>query len=113
MKSRAVQITQICFYLLAALWLVVGINYLGQSDGSIIFYVIAGLMFVSIFVFIALGMNITKKPVYWIGIVFLAICIVLTIFDQFGLADLIALIAFIIPLVIMLTKRNEFLLETQ
>ena len=61
MKSRAVQITRYFFYLLAALWLVVGINYLGQSDGQMIFYIIAGMMFASIFVFIALGMNITKK----------------------------------------------------
>ena len=112
MKSRAVQITRIFFYLLAALWLAVGIGFIGQSDGRLLFYVIAGLMFASIFIFIALGMNITKKPVYWIGVVFLAICILLFIFDQFGLADLIALIAFIIPLVIMLVKRKEFLLET-
>jgi len=109
MKSRAVQITRWFFYLLAALWLVIGINYLGQSDGSIIFYVFAGLMFANIFVFILLGMNITKKAVYWISIAFLAICIVLTIFDQFGLADLIALILFLIPLVIMLAKRKEFI----
>ena len=108
MKSRAVQITRWFFYLLAALWLAVGINYLGQSDGRFIFNVIAGMMFASIFIFIALGMNITKKPVYWIGIVFLVLCIILTIFDQFGLADLIALVLFIIPLVIMLAKRKEF-----
>ena len=109
MKSRAVQITRYFFYLLAALWLVVGINYLGQSDGQMIYNVIAGLMFASIFVFIALGMNITKKPAYWLGVIFLIICIILTIFDQFGLADLVALILFIIPLVIMLAKRKEFL----
>jgi hypothetical protein len=60
----------------------VGIGYIGQSDGRIFFYVMAGLMFTSIFVFIALGMNITKKPVYWIGVAFLAICIALTIFDH-------------------------------
>ncbi|OIN97994.1 MAG: hypothetical protein COS37_00620 [Anaerolineae bacterium CG03_land_8_20_14_0_80_58_20] len=109
MKSRAVQITRYFFYLLAALWLVVGINYLGQSDGQMIYNVIAGLMFASIFVFIALGANITRKPVYWVGVIFLAICIVLVIFDQFGLADLVALILFIVPLVIMLAKRKEFI----
>lgn len=113
MKSRAVQITRYFFYLLAAFWLVIGINYLGQSDGSIIFYVIAGLMFASIFVFITLGATITKKPSYWLGVVFLFACIVLTIFDQFGLADLIGLILFTIPLVIMLVKRKEFFQETQ
>ena len=109
MNIRAVQITRWFFYLLAALWLVVGINYLGQSDGQMIYYVIAGMMFASIFVFIALGMNITKKPAYWLGVIFLAICILLTIFDQFGWPDLVALILFTIPLVIMLAKRKEFL----
>jgi hypothetical protein len=49
-----VQITRWFFYLLAALWLAVGIGYIGQSDGRIFFYVMAGLMFASIFVFIAL-----------------------------------------------------------
>lgn len=109
MKSRAVQVTRIFFYLLAALWLAVGIGYIGQSDGRILFYIIAALMFLSIFVFILLGMNITKKPAYWVGVVFLGFCIVLTIFDQFGLADLVAIILFAIPLVIMLAKRKEFI----
>ncbi|MEW6029568.1 MAG: hypothetical protein ACOYZ8_09725 [Chloroflexota bacterium] len=112
MKSRAVQVTRWVFYLLAVLWLIVGINYLGQSDGSIIFYVFAGLMFANIFVFIVLGMNITKKPAYWLGVAVLAICIVLTIFDQFGLADFIALVLFIVPLALMLARRNQFLQET-
>ncbi len=109
MNSRVVQVTRIFFYILAALWLAVGIGYIGQSDGSLFFYAIAALMFLSIFVFILLGMNITKKPVYWIGVAALAACILLTIFDQFGLADLIAIILFAIPLVIMLAKRKEFI----
>ncbi|MBI5936083.1 MAG: hypothetical protein HY867_20455 [Chloroflexi bacterium] len=109
MNSRAVQVTRIFFYILAALWLAVSIGYIGQSDGRVFFYAIAALMFLSIFVFILLGMNITKKPAYWIGVAFLGLCIILTIFDQFGLADLIAIILFAIPLVIMLTKRKEFL----
>ena len=113
MNSRAVQVTRIFFYILAALWLAVGIGYIGQGDGRVFFYVIAALMFLSIFVFILLGMNITKKLVYWIGVAALAACILLTIFDQFGLADLVAIILFAIPLVIMLAKRKEFLLETQ
>jgi len=109
MNFRAVQVTRIFFYLLAALWLAVGIGYIGQSDGRVFFYAIATLMFLSIFVFILLGMNITKKPVYWIGVAFLAMCILLTVFDEFGFADLIALITFTIPLVIMLAKRKEFI----
>lgn len=108
MKSRAVQITQIFFYLLAALWLVVGINYLGQSNGRVLFYIGAALMFLSIFVFILLGMNVNRMPVYWMGVAALAACIVLTIFDQFGLADFIALVLFAIPLVIMLARQKEF-----
>lgn len=112
MKSRAVQVTRVFFYLLAALWLAVGIGYLRQNDGSILFTVIAGLMFASIFVFVALGVFITRRPVYWLGVISLAACVLLTIFDQFGLADFIALVLFVIPLVIMLAKRNEFLQET-
>ncbi len=109
MKSRAVQITRWFFYLLAVLWLVVGINYLRQSDGQMVYYIFTGMMFASIFIFIALGMHITKRPVFWMGIAALAACILLTIFDQFGLADLIAVILFAIPLVIMLVKRKEFI----
>lgn len=109
MKTRAVQVIRVFFYILAALWLAVGINYLGQGDGRILFYFIAGLMFANIYVFIAIGRNITSKPVYWLGVGILALCIILTIFDQFGLADLVAVILFAIPLIIMLTKRKEFL----
>ena len=109
MNSRAVQVTRIFFYMLAALWLAVGIGYIGQSDGRVFFYAIAALMFLSIFVFILLGMNITRKPIFWTGVAFLVICIVLTITDEFGWADLVALVTFIIPLVIMLAKRKEFL----
>ena len=109
MNSRAVQITRIFFYLLAAIWLAAGIGYIGQSDGRLLFHVIAGMMFASIFVFVALGVFITRRPVYWLGVIILAACILLTIFDQFGLADFIALALFVIPLIIMLVKRKEFI----
>ncbi|GER81274.1 MAG: hypothetical protein M5U11_08815 [Anaerolineales bacterium] len=112
MKSRAVQITRIFFYILAALWLAAGIGYVSRSDGRLLFYVTAAVMFLGVFVFILLGMNIAKKPAYWTGAALLAICIPLTIFDEFGLADLVALTAFVIPLVVMLVKRKEFQLET-
>ena len=112
MKSRAVQITRYFFYLLAAVWLATGIGYLGQSDGRLIFYIIASLMFACILVFILLGMFITKKPVYWLGVAALSVSIVLTIFDQFGLADFIVLILFTVPLIIMLAQRKEFFQET-
>jgi len=108
MKKRAVKITRYSFYLLAASWLVVVIGYLVQGDGSILNYLIAGLIFASIFVFIALGANIPKKPVYWLAVIFLVICIILTIADEFGLADFIGLILLLIPLVLMLSNQKEF-----
>ncbi|RJP52084.1 MAG: hypothetical protein C4583_07515 [Anaerolineaceae bacterium] len=109
MKSRAVQITRIFFYILAALWLAVGVGYIFRYNGQAIYWVMSGIMIVNAFVFIAIGANITKRLVYWLGVIFLAISIFLFIFDEFGYADLIALILFIIPLVIMLVKRKEFL----
>ena len=109
MKNRTVKITRFFFYLLAASWLVVGFGYLTQGDGSIPYYLIAALMFASIFVFIALGANITKKPVYWLAVIFLVISIILTIADEFGLADFVGLILLLIPLVIMLSNQKEFL----
>lgn len=115
MKSRAVQITRIFFYLLAVLWLVAGVGYgyIVRYNGQAVYWVMSGMMIVNAFVFVALGANITKRLIYWLGVVFLAVSIFLFIFDQFGLADLIALILFIIPLIIMLAKRNEFIQETQ
>ena len=108
MKNRVVKITQYVFYLLAASWLGVGIGYLTRGDGSILYKLIAGLMFASVFVFIALGANITKKPVFWLAVIFLVICIILTIADEFGLADFVELILLLIPLVIMLSNQKEF-----
>jgi hypothetical protein len=113
MKSRAVQITRIFFYLLAALWLVVGIGYIVRYNGQTVYWVMSGIMMVNAFVFGAIGANITKRLVYWLGVISLAVSILLFIFDEFGVADILALIFFIIPLVIMLTKRNEFFQETQ
>jgi hypothetical protein len=108
MRNRAVKITRNFFYLLAAFWFVVGIGFLTQGDSSIPYYLIAGLIFASIFVFIALGANITKKPIYWLAVIFLVICIILTIADEFGLADFVGLILLLIPLVIMLSYQKEF-----
>jgi hypothetical protein len=113
MKSRAVQTTRWFFYLLAALWLAVGVGYIVRYNDQTIYWVMSGLMIVNAIVFVAIGTNITRRLVYWLGVIFLAISILLFIFDEFGYADLIALILFIIPLVIMLVKRNEFLSETQ
>ena len=109
MKSRAVQITRVFFYLLAALWFASGIGYRVRNDGSTLYWIMASLMFASVLVFIALGLNITKKPVYWIGVILLAISIALTFADQFGWPDFIALVLFTIPLVIMIAKQNKFL----
>jgi hypothetical protein len=109
MNSRAVQVTRIFFYILAALWLAVGVGYIFRYNGQTIYWVMSGIMIVNAFVFIAIGANITKRLVYWLGVIFLAISILLFIFDEFGYADLIALIAFAIPLAIMLAKRKEFL----
>ena len=108
MKSRAVQITRIFFYLLAALWLVVGIGYVVRYNSQTIYWVMSGIMIVNTFISVALGANITKRLVYWLGVIFLTASILLFIFDEFGYADLIALILFLIPLVIMLAKRKEF-----
>jgi hypothetical protein len=108
MKNRAVKITRNFFYLLAAFWFVVGIGFLTQYDGSILYYLIAGLMFASIFVFVALVANNTTKSVYWLAVIYLVICIILTIADEFGLADFVGLILLLIPLVIMLSYQKEF-----
>jgi hypothetical protein len=113
MKSRAVQITRIFFYVLAALWLAVGVGYIVRYNGQTIYWVMSGIMIVNAFVFVAIGANIAKRLVYWMGVIFLAISILMFIFDEFGYADFIALILFTIPLVIMLAKRKEFLQETQ
>lgn len=113
MKSRAVQITRIFFYLLAVLWLVAGVGYIVRYNGQTVYWVMSGMMIVNAFIFVAIGANITKRLVYWLGVICLAVSIFLFIFDQFGIADLVALILFLIPLVIMLAKRNEFIQETQ
>jgi uncharacterized membrane protein YkvI len=70
-------------------------------------------MFTNVPFFIALGANITRPLAYWLGAITLAACVLLTIFDQFGMADLVAVILFLIPLVIMLVKRNEFLITQE
>jgi len=109
MQSRTVQITKSLFYLLAALWLVLGVGYYLRSQQQTMDWIIAGMMIANIPVFILLGVNITKKPIYWLAVFILLVCILLIIFDEFGIADFIALILFTSPLALMLYNRNEFL----
>ncbi len=108
MKPDPIKIVRFFFYLLAGLWLMLGIGYIVRSQGRVFDWIVSGLMFANIFLFILLGANITKRPVFWLAVIVLIVYALLTIFDQFGLADLIALILFTSPLVIMLIKRNEF-----
>jgi hypothetical protein len=108
MKSRWVQTVRFFFYLFAALWLVVGVSYFIRSDRSLLYWILSGLVIANIPVSLFLGANITKKFFHRVGVFYLLLCFILTITDDFGLADLIALILFAIPLVIMLIKRKDF-----
>ena len=108
MRSRAVQITRSLFYVLAAVWLVLGVGYILRSQQRTEDWLIAGMMIANIPVFILLGANITKKPIYWLAVFILLACIFLTIFDEFGIADFIALILFTSPAALMLYNKNEF-----
>ncbi len=56
-----------------------------------------------------LYINRQMKVVYWFAVIVLALNIVLTIFDQFGLIDFLFVLLNVVTLVLLFVLRKEFL----
>ena len=82
-----------------------------NPDMKVMYNVYAVLMLGDAVAMLICGLYINRqiKVIYWFAVVVLALNIVLTIFDQFGLIDFLFVLLNIITLVPLLVLRKEFL----
>ena len=106
------------FILLGALiWLVIGVLIAARlhpgmsSSDPLIHWGMAAASFAAFVVLVALAWLLAKRRrlAYFITLVALAVVMLLTVFDQIGWADLVALVMYLVPFVLLLIGRRWFL----
>lgn len=87
------------FWVLAAVWVILGINSFinlltGEGEPKMYMWVVTGLMFANALVMVWLGWGIGRqlRCIFYLAVAYMVMNIILTITDDFGLADLIYLI---------------------
>jgi hypothetical protein len=80
-----------------------------NPDMKVIYLVYGILMLGDGVAMLASGLWITKRLIYWFAVIVLGLNIILTIFDQFGLIDLLFVLLNIITLFFLLRFRKELL----
>jgi hypothetical protein len=78
-------------------------------DMKVIYMVYGILMFGDGVAMLVSGLWITKRLIYWFAVIVLGLNIILTIFDQFGLIDLLFVLLNVITLFFLLRYRKELL----
>jgi lysylphosphatidylglycerol synthetase-like protein (DUF2156 family) len=115
MKLSSFQMTRYLLWFTVAILVAFGVGSLlritANPDRTALYVFYALLMFgdVAVLLFCALQMDKRTKLIYFVSVVVLALNIVLTIFDQFGLVDFLFLTLNLITLIALITARREFL----
>ena len=105
-------VAQAMFFLNAAIWILFSVLTLRRMHGSMA-WIIAVLMASNAGAMLLAGWGIRKrhKWFYYLGIAVLAVNIVLTVTDQFGLLDLLTLLIDVTLLVLLLATRSRYARE--
>lgn len=105
----SVIVAQAMFFLNAAIWILFGVLTLRRMHGSTA-WIVAILMAGNAGAMLLAGWGIGKrqKRFYYLGIAVLAVNIVLTVTDEFGLFDLITLCIDVILLVLLIATRSRY-----
>lgn len=82
----------------------------GESELAIIYVVYAFLMFVDAALMLVCGLRIQqgKKSTYWFAVILLGLNIILAIFDQIGLVDILFVLLNAFTLYLLLAYRTAF-----
>jgi hypothetical protein len=109
-----IRLAQILLLLSAIIWCAFSVWYFARPNTTTATIVIAVLMLVNSTIFAVLAWLIAKKNrwVFYFAILFLAVHIVLTITDQFGILDLLVLVIDLATLGILLFNRRLFAEKT-
>jgi hypothetical protein len=115
--QKVLRISQVLIGLNALIWLVAGgaIFFrprLNPAIPSWIFIVMAILMlgYGVILLGLGIGLGTRKKFIYYAALVLIALSVILPIFDDFGFADLLAVIVPAVTLIYLIYNRNKILL---
>jgi hypothetical protein len=115
-KIGIINLVRFGFYLIALFWVVLGFDSLiriqnNPANQPQISLVIAFLMFANAAALLICGLGIAsgKSWFYLLAIAVLAVNILLTVTDQFGIIDLLTLLLDLSLLTLLLVKRYLFL----
>jgi hypothetical protein len=102
---------QVLFAVNAAFWIVLGVLTLFRAtDRTSMVWLLAILMFANAGVMLWLGWVLGKqrKLFYYLAIAVLAVNILLSVTDEFGLTDLVALLIDAVLLVLLIVTRSRY-----
>lgn len=114
MKLPALQLTRSLFLFTAVVLVLFGvgsllrINLNPDRTGLYTFYAFAMFGDAAVMAFCARYLYKGTKSIFYFSVVVLVLNIVLTVFDQFGLADLVFVLLNLITLLLLLLARKEF-----
>lgn len=115
MKLMPFQLARYLFLITAAILIAFGIGSLLRiynanpgMAGLYVFYALVMFSDAAVMAFCAWQLPKSTKFIFYFSVVVLALNIFLTIFDQFGLADLLFVLLNIATLVFLILARKEF-----
>jgi hypothetical protein len=118
-NQKVMRIGQVLIYVNALIWLVAGVAIffrprINPAIPSWIFIGMAILMlgYGVILVGVGIGLGTRNKFIYYAAMVMLALSVILPIFDDFGLADLLAIIPPTVTLIYLIYNRTKVVLIT-
>jgi lysylphosphatidylglycerol synthetase-like protein (DUF2156 family) len=112
MKLSQFQITRYLFLFTAIILAVFGIGSLLRTGANTALYKLyAFLMFgdAALILFCYMQMDKRTKQVYWLAFAVIALNIVLTVFDQVGVIDMLFMLVNLVALIALYLSRKEFL----
>jgi hypothetical protein len=117
-NQKVMRISQVLICVNAMIWLVAGVaiffrQRINHTIPSWIFIGMAILMLGYGVILLGLGIGIgtRKKFYYYAALVMIALSVILPIFDDFGLADLLAVIPAAVTLIYLIYNRISILLK--
>jgi 4-amino-4-deoxy-L-arabinose transferase-like glycosyltransferase len=79
--------------------------------GVFIFYAFAVLLEAAILLFCYFGLKKRKRRVFWLTVAILALNVIVIVFDQIGVIDILYALVNLIAVIVLYLARREFLPE--
>jgi hypothetical protein len=114
-NQKVMSISQGLMYLNALIWIVAGVAgfFLRRMNLNIPSWIFIGMAILMlgygvILIGLGIGLGTKNKFVYYAALVMIALSVILPIFDDFGFADLLAVIPAVITLVFLSINKKSF-----